>query len=109
MHPTLKRLLGKPFKSYLLTTALILEQNVASEAPWSFTFSLKDCCPQPPLPVHIVQGIFNEVSTNSLGKLFCSLTGLIVNILPSLIFAFPDFVLNDFPLSLVYFASFKYL
>ena len=92
----------------LLTTALILEQNVASEAPWSLTFSLKDYSPQSP-SVHVVQGIFNEVSTNSLGKFFCSLTGLIVSILPSLNFALPDFVSNYFPLSLVYFASFKYL
>lgn len=73
------------------------------------TFSLKDYSLQSP-SVHVVQGIFfNEALTNSLGKFFCSLTGLIVSILPSLNFALPDFVSNYFPLSLVYYASFKYL
>lgn len=61
---------------------------------------LSACCPK---------YFFNEVLTNSLRKFFCSLTGLIVSILPSLNFATADFVSNYFPLSLVYYASFKYL
>jgi len=51
----------------LFTTALILAQNVASEAPWSLTLALKGYSLQSP-SVQAVQGIFNEVLTNSLGK-----------------------------------------